>query len=82
MFATKPGLLPEDTASSTLTGQAVANGDANWFPRYLGCELTIAARGKTVRQLQCHVSQMLASSLDRVFESLKGGTRRRPAFAN
>ena len=48
MLPAKPGLLPEDTARSTLTGQAVANGDSNWFSSDLGRELATTARGEAV----------------------------------
>jgi hypothetical protein len=48
IFATKPGLLPEDAAGSALTGQAVTNRDAYRLTGDLGSELTTTARGKTV----------------------------------
>ncbi len=48
VLASKPGLLPEDAASSALTGQAVANGDTHRLARNSSLELTTTAGGDTV----------------------------------
>jgi hypothetical protein len=48
VLAPKPGLLPEDAASSALTGQAVANGDTHRLADNSSLELTTTAGGNMV----------------------------------
>ena len=42
IFARKPGLLPKDTASSSLTSQAMTDGNADRLADDLRCELATA----------------------------------------
>jgi hypothetical protein len=59
LIAPKLGSLTEGAASSALTGQAVANGNAHRLTRNLSSKLSTTARGKTFRHggLPRHLTQ-------------------------